>query len=249
MRHLFLSSSLGLLLCAVAPPLTCTPAAAQAPDVDALVARNLAAKGGAEKLKAIQTIRIDATATVQGTRTPMVMELKRPNLRRQEVTLNGQTIVQAFDGTTGWVINPATGDQPVQLPPGATAAMKQQSEFDSPLLDYKAKGVTITLVGQEPVDGHDAYHLAVKTKDGTLRDYYLDADTALEFRVDGAVEQNGRKGVLSVAMSDYRDVDGVKLPFSLRQSMDGQTLADLSVSKINLNVPLDASLFRLGDRK
>ena len=61
--------------------------------------------------------------------------------------------------------------------------------------------------------------------------------------------QNGMQGMLSVAMSDYRDVDGVKMPFSLKQSLNGRLVADLRVSTIELNVPLDASLFRLGDRK
>lgn len=229
-----------------------TPARAQnasAPTADELVARNIAAKGGAEKLRGVNSVRITAAATVQGTITPMVIELKRPNLRRQEVTLNGQKIVQAFDGTNAWLLNPALGDQPVQMPGPQTASMKRDAEFDSPLLDYQRKGVKVTLAGNQDIDGRAAYHLKVTTADGATRDYYLDQDSCLEFRVDAPIEQNGMRGILSVSMSDYRDVDGVKMPFSLKQTLDGRVVADLRVSTVELNVPLAASEFRLGDGK
>ncbi|HTI37661.1 MAG TPA: hypothetical protein VL484_08895 [Vicinamibacterales bacterium] len=219
------------------------------PTADEIVAKNIAAKGGAEKLKAIDSVRITAAASVQNMMTPMVIELKRPNLRRQEVTLNGQKLVQTFDGTNGWLLNPALGDKPMQMPPAQSASMKQDAEFDSPLLDYKAKGVTVAFIGKEDIDGHPAYHLRVTTKEGAVRDYFIDPDTGLEFRVDGSIEQNGLKGTLSVAMSDYRDVNGVKMPFSLKQSLNGKPVADLRVSNVEINVPLDESLFRLGDGK
>jgi outer membrane lipoprotein-sorting protein len=216
---------------------------------DEIVAKNIAAKGGADKLKAVNSFRITAAATVQGTITPMVIELKRPNLRRQEVTLNGQRIVQAFDGTNAWLLNPAIGEQPIQMPAPQTASMKRDAEFDSPLLDYQAKGVKVALAGTEDLEAHPAYHLKVTTADGATRDYYLDTDSYLEFRVDAPIQQNGIRGVLSVAMSDYRDVNGVKMPFSLKQSLNGQLVADLRVSTVELNVPLDASEFRLGNGK
>jgi len=220
-----------------------------APTAEEIVAKNIDAKGGPARLKAIDSVRIMAAATVQGTLTPMVIELKRPNLRRQEVTINGQTIVQSFDGTNGWMLNPSVGEHPVQLPAPQSAAMKKDAEFDSPLLDYQSKGVKVDFVGKEDQDGRPSYHLKVTTPDGAARDYYLDAQTALEFRVDAAITRNGTSGTLSVAMSDYRDVGGVKMPFALKQSLNGQVVADLRVSTIELNVPLDPSLFRLGDGK
>ena len=228
------------------------PADAQngtAATADEIVARNIAAKGGAEKLRSVDSVRITAAATVQGTITPIVIELKRPNLRRQEVTLNGQKIVQAFDGTHAWLLNPALGNEAVQMPAPQTASMKRDAEFDSPLLDYQAKGVKVALAGDDAIGGRAAYHLKVTTPDGATRDYYLDRDSWLEFRVDAPIEQNGTRETLSVSMSDYRDVDGVKMPFSLKQELSGRPVADLRVSTVELNVPLDVSEFRLGNGK
>jgi hypothetical protein len=242
-------SALALAVCSTARVAAQATPSQDTPTADAVVAKNIAAKGGAAKLKSIDTVRIMAAATVQGTMTPMVISLKRPNLRRQEVTLNGQTIVQAFDGTTGWLLNPSLGTEPIQLPAPQSEALKKDAEFDSPLLDYQTKGVKIALVGKEDVDGKSAYHLKVTTPDGAARDYFLDADTGLEFRVDAPVQQNGVRGTLSVEMSDYRDVEGVKMPFSLKQTLNGRIVADMRVSTVELNLPLDPSLFRLGNGK
>lgn len=252
MRRMLITLCAAALTTAIARPSALSAQAGHSPGVptaEEIIAKNIDAKGGAAKLKAIDSVRIMAAATVQGTITPMVIELKRPNLRRQEVTINGKTIVQSFDGTNGWMLNPSIGDQPVQLPAPQTAAMKKEAEFDSPLLDYQSKGVKIDFVGNEDQDGRPSYHLKVTTADGAARDYYLDTQTNLEFRVDAAIMRNGASGTLSVAMSDYRDVGGVKMPFSLKQSLNGQVVADLRVSTIEVNVPLDPSLFRLGDRK
>jgi outer membrane lipoprotein-sorting protein len=251
MRRVFMAFSLAALVLAASHPSSVWAQSSQSasPTADDIVAKNIEAKGGAAKLKSVESVRIMAAATVQGTIAPMVIELKRPNLRRQEVTVNGQKIVQTFDGANGWMLNPSVGEQPIRMPAAQSAAMKNDAEFDSPLLDYQSKGVKVALVGREDVDGRPAYHLKVTTADGVARDYYVDAQTNLEFRVDAAVMQNGTEARLSVAMSDYRDVDGVKMPFSLKQSLNGREVADLQVSTIEFNVPLDASLFRLGDGK
>ena len=252
MRRALITASVAAFALAICLPsaLSAQAGPAQAaPTAEEIVAKNIDAKGGAARLKSIDSVRIMAAATIRGTITPMVIELKRPNLRRQEATINGQKIVQSFDGTNGWMLNPSLGDRPIQLPAAQTAAMKKDAEFDSPLIDYQSKGVKVALVGKEDVDGRPSYHLKVTTPDGAARDYFLDAETNLEFRVDAPIVEGGAQTTTSVAMSDYREVDGVKMPFSLKQSLNGQVVADLRVSTIELNVPLEPSLFRLGGGK
>lgn len=240
LSHLLLTGSLVAL---AAPHL----AGQASPTVDEIVAKNIAAKGGVEKVKGVNSTRITATASIQGQPVPMLVVAKRPNLTRQEVTIQGQTIVQSFDGTTGWTLRP--GSQAMEMPAAQSTAMKNQSDFESPLIDYKAKGNKITLVGTETIGGRKAYHLHVEPAGATAREYFLDTDTGLESRVDTTVEQDGQKGTLSVELSDYRDVEGVKMPFSLKQSLNGTPVAEMTVGKIEINAPLEDSLFRLGTRK
>jgi hypothetical protein len=214
------------------------------PSADEVVARNLAAKGGVERLRALQSTRITATATLQDVTAPMVIEAKKPNLMRQEITVQGRTVIQAFDGTHAWISNPTMGPRPVQLPDAQSATMKSESDFDGPLLDYQRKGTKVELAGVESIEGHQAYHLKVQPSGGEPRDYYIDADTGLEFRVDSPITQAGQQGTLVVHMSDYRDVDGLKMPFALEQSIGGRTVGKLAISKIELNVPIDDDRFK-----
>jgi len=78
--------------------------------VDEIIAKNLQAKGGLQKLKAVQTARMAGTMTVgPGMEAPFVIEFKRPNQMRLDFTLQGMTGTQAYDGKTGWMLMPSAG--------------------------------------------------------------------------------------------------------------------------------------------
>lgn len=76
---------------------------------DELIAKNIAARGGLENLKAVQTMRLTGTMKAGGDSLPSVLELKRPNKSRWEFTLEGQTAVEAYDGKGGWTWIPFAG--------------------------------------------------------------------------------------------------------------------------------------------
>jgi hypothetical protein len=130
------------------------PASAQT--VDEIVARNYASKGGLEKWKSIQTQRLTGAVSTQGIELGMVILGKRPNLGRQDLTIDmGQgpmTMVNIFDGAKAWMINPMTGsDVPQEMGGPEGESVKDQSDFDGALIDYKAKGHTVELVGPATV--------------------------------------------------------------------------------------------------
>lgn len=258
-RRWSLARTLALLVLA-ATTATAQPPAAPAPsggtsgqpDVDAIVARNIAARGGAEKLKSLQTVEMTGTATLQGTAVTMKLFEKRPRMMRQELAINGTTIVQAYDGTTAWVVNPMFGsDEPHVLPPAQTATMRDQADFEGTLTDYKAKGYSVELVGKEQIDGKDAYHLRVTRQQGSPpQDYYLDAETGRDLRVSTTVQDpSGQPAVIRTDLSDYRQVDGVTVPFKMVQSVNGRTLSEMTVEKVQFNLPIADSLFRMPEKK
>ncbi len=84
-------------------------AAAASQTADELIAKNIEARGGLEKIQAIQTMRLTGTLTVGDAAMPSVLEVKRPNKTRWEFTLRSQMAVQAYDGTTAWAIAPFAG--------------------------------------------------------------------------------------------------------------------------------------------
>jgi len=211
---------------------------------DEIVARNIEAKGGADMLKNTTSVRTSGTGTMQGQEVTITTSTKRPFFMRNEMTLAGQKIVQAFDGETLWM---AAGDMPPQaLPKGPqTAALKQSSQIDSPLLDYKAKGTTIELGDPRTENGKRLHHLVVKPKTGPVMHYYIDPDTNLERSMAMDVEDNGQKMSMEMRFSDYRTVDGRTMPFTVTQFVNGNELGQMKFDKVEFNVPLDDSLFRI----
>ena len=225
------------------------PAAAQ-PTVDDIVAKNLKAKGGAEKLKSMQTMQMSGKATLQGMDVSMRIYSKRPNMTRQEVKLQDKTIVSAYDGSTAWWINPLAGvDQAQELSGAQADSLKDQADFDGVLTDYKAKGNTVELVGTENIEGRKAYHLKVTKKSGQVQHYFLDADSGIDLRVQTTLEQGGQQMSITSDLSNYQEVSGVMVPFSMKQSMNGMPLMQMTIEKVEFNVPMEDSLFKMPAKK
>lgn len=226
--------------------LVAVPASAQT--LDEILARNLKAKGGLDKIKAVQTIRMTGTMTIgPGMEAPFVLEQKRPNMMRMEFTLQGMTGVQAFDGKTGWQLMPFSGRKdPEPLPEDAMKQVEEQSDFDGPLVDFKAKGHTVELVGKEPVDGSPAYKLKVTLKNGDVRYIYLDADQYLEVRTEGKTKIRGTDVDGESTIGDYKAVGGLMFPHSVESGQKGSPQKmKMTIQKIELNVPIDDARFKM----
>lgn len=223
-----------------------TPAPAQSLTVDEIVARHLATKGGAEKWKTIQTQKMTGTAVAQGFNLGLTVYAKRPNQSRQELTIEipGQpvmTIVNLFDGAKAWMINPMSGSsEPQAMPDAETATAKAQSDFDGILVDYKAKGYTVVLVDQARVAGKPTHHLKVTRSDLPTQHVYLDPDTFVEVRVstEGPTASE-------TDLTDYKSIEGIMVPHNIKISQSGNVQAELRISKVEFNVPLDDALFKI----
>jgi hypothetical protein len=224
--------------------------AASAQTVDEIVARHIAARGGMDKLKAAQTIRISRTvATGIGNPIRVVIFRKRPNLYRAEQgpAVAGATMVPrgvnadgAWDTVQGKI---------VPRPAQATAETRDlDADFDGPLVDWKEKGHTVTLVGRETLPGvGDVWKLNVAMKSGLVRTIYLDAKTYLDRRHTGVLNlPNNRQFNVSIDFANWRDVDGIKFPFDITEDRTSKEPAQSFVTyteKIEVNVPLDDAMF------
>lgn len=222
------------------------PAFAQT--VDEILAKNYASKGGLEKWKSIQTQKMTGVASAQGFELGMVVYGKRPNLGRQDLTITipGQppvTMVNVFDGAKAWMINPMSGsDTPVEMSGPEADTVKEQSDFDGSLIDYKAKGHTIELVGTETLGTKKVHHLKVTRKGQPIQHYYLDAELGTEVKV---TTEAGAGPSVETEMSEYRTIDGIQVPHLIRVMQGGQVQAELRISKVEFNVPLEDTLFKI----
>jgi hypothetical protein len=215
---------------------------------DELIAKNIQARGGIEKMKAIKNIRMTGKFEGGGGFTASIgQENERPNLVRETFLLQGMTAVQAYDGASGWQIQPFGGKKDPQLMgEDDVRDLLLDADFDGSLVDYKEKGNTVEYLGHDVVDGDDALRLKVTLKNGDIIYDYLDPDTFIEIRRE--IQQFIRGSVRDrvMGLGSYKPVAGVMYPFSISQgpknNPDAQTV---TVQKMEVNVTIDPADFML----
>ncbi len=237
MRSLFIAA-LGILYPMLLPAQT----------AEELVARNLQARGGLEKIKAIKTLRMSGKLQ-QGSFTAQVSETAMaPNLLRNAVTLQGMSQIQAYDGSTGWQINPFEGRKDAELMgEDDLRELTEEADLYGPLVDYQTKDNRIEYLGHDTVDGDDAYRLKVTLANGDIIYYYLDPDTYIEIRTEKLQFIRGSVRESFTNLGSYKLVDGVYFPFSIEQGSKqspGEVMT-ITLDKIEANVPVNAADFKM----
>src|ERR1044072_4718995 len=134
----------------------CLEASAQT--VDDIIKKNIEAPGGLQKIKAVKSVKVTGKflPTDLGQDIPLVVQQKRPNLVRVDATFQGKTQTQAYDGTTGWKIDPFQGSgssEPEKVAGEELKDIQEQSDMDGSMVDYKEKGNTVELIGKEELEG------------------------------------------------------------------------------------------------
>jgi hypothetical protein len=227
---------------------SCMSLFGRAQTADELVNKNIEAKGGMEKIKAIRSIRMTGKLTGGGGFTANVgQENLRPNLVRQTFSLQGMTEIQAYDGATGWQIQPFEGHKdPELMGEDDLRDLLLAADFDGPLVDYKEKGNTVEYLGHDVVDGDDALRLKVTQKNGDIIYYFLDPDAFLEIRKEVQEFIRGSIHESVSEMGSYKPVAGVMFPYSISQgSKTNPSESTITIQKIEVNVPIEQSEFAL----
>lgn len=244
----------GALVALVAVCSVFTPSGAAAQTVDEIVTKHIAARGGYEKLKAIETIKITRTVATPFSSVTVVTYKKRPNLVRFDQTPKGQTTAtpRGINAESAWDI---TQGKVVTRPENvALEGRETDGDFDGLLVDWKAKGHTVALDGTDTIAGSEAHKLKVTTKGGSVRHVFIDTRSFLETGLSGMVLLPGmdprtkqpRTQQSAWTYGDYREINGVKFPFTVDEERTAgpitQSFAHFT-EKIEVNVPLQDGFF------
>lgn len=223
------------------------PFSASAQTVDEVIAKNIQAHGGLDKLKSLQSLRITAKFSQGSFRADFRQENKRPERVREELIIQGLTQVQAYDGKTGWQINPFGGRKdPELMSQDDMKSLIVDADMDGPLVNYKEKGHIAELVGHDSVEGTDCFKIKLSMKNGDVRYYYLDADSFLELKLEIQTTIRGALQESELYYGDYEQVNGVYYPLAVEQAQKGSaSRAQITVAKIEQNVPLDDTHFSM----
>ncbi|OLC03031.1 MAG: sialidase [Gemmatimonadetes bacterium 13_1_40CM_69_22] len=224
--------------------LLATPLSAQT--ADEIIAKYVKTVGGMDKIQAVTTLRRTGKFTGGGGfEAAVLQENKRPTKVREEFSLQGMTGINAYDGKTGWKIEPWQGKKdPEALSEEEMKQIVEDADFDEPLVNYQQKGNKVELVGTDQVEGTDAYKLKVTLASGDVRYYYVDTDYYVPIKIEMKRMIRGAEQEFETSLGDYKEVAGWYLPYAMESNVRGSdNKQKVTFEKIEANVALDDQRF------
>ena len=212
-----------------------------AQSLDDVLKKHYAATGQ-EKLAAVKTFYVKAKISMMGMDMPMTIQMKKPDKFRIEMEAMGQKIIQAYDGEAGWMQNPMAGAGTTDLAGPELKQAMSQADLEGELYNYEKKGHSAELLGKVNADGKEAYKIKLTNADGTVKDYFIDADTYLINKIKVTIESMGQTVDVETKVSEYKDINGIKMGSKMEIStpMGNQSMV---MEEIKLDESMDDSIF------
>jgi outer membrane lipoprotein-sorting protein len=214
-----------------------------AQDLDKILDKHFETIGQKKFLK-VKSIQATGKAVMMGMDSPFKMISQRPNKIQVTVEFQGAKIIQAYDGETAWMINPMMGSaDPMDVTGPEADGLIESGDLDGQLWNYKEKGHQLELEGTEEVDGAEAYVLKLTKKNGNIDYYYLETESYLILKIKSKTIMNGSETEAEALLSNYQDVDGYLMAFTIEQKYGGQTAMTIMMDEVETNVEVDESIF------
>jgi hypothetical protein len=214
----------------------CIVALMLAQSVDDVVAKAIEARGGIKKIKALNSQRLTGTIAIAGgSAGPFVVEMKRPGMMRESVTLGAKSMIRTTNGEVGWVVGSLRDVLvPQQVTPEELHNLAGSADFEGPLVNYKEKGHRIELAGKEKIGKRLAYKLVIYMKNEENRIDFIDCKSYLEVKWQGLVSGN----LFESYFKDYRPVKGLMYAFEIDSGQQ-----KIVLQTVDVNPKLDAARF------
>jgi len=212
--------------------------------LDEVVAKHVAARGGAEAWAKVQSMKITGNCIAFSLKTPFTMYRKRNQRYYVDHVWNGHRIVIGSDDKTTWSDNAFTDQGPVELSGADLAAAQGELHFVTPLFDYPRNGYQAKLLGPTVLDGNPAIGVELTRPDGAKETWYLDPTTYLEAGRESPGSDFGRPMPLRTYYDDFRKVSGVVVPYRVESQWYTRDRV-FEIASIEFNAPVDDALFVL----
>lgn len=229
--------------------------AVKAQTADEIIANYFENTGGKAKWETVKGIKMTAKVNAQGMELPVNMIMLKDGRQTTSFTLQGMEIrQQVFDGTNLWGTN-FQSMKAEKSDAEETENFKANlgSDFPIPFYNYTARGYKVELLGKETVEGSETFKVKLTKKpikvDGVETEnvefYYFDTENFVPLVIESEVKSGPMKGMISqMKLSDYQDVNGVMLPFSMTQGAKGQPGGQtITFTAIELNPTVEDSVF------
>lgn len=221
---------------------------ANAQSVDEVINQYIIARGGKEKLSSIQSVYFEGTRQMMGNEVQVKVTKVDGKLNRVDFDFGGNSGYTIITPSKGWTYIPMRSDKPQEIPEARLKTMQDQLDIAGPLVNYAAKGYQAVLKGKDTVNGKEAYKIQLTDAAGKEITYYIDAKTNLliQTRKMGEIDRNtgGEAKEIITNFSDYKEVSGVMFPQTIVTEGAGMGAGSMSFDKIEVNIPVDQSLYK-----
>jgi zinc protease len=217
------------------------PAPAPALTADQILENYIKAIGGRENWKKLTTRISTGTIDVPAMNLSGLVTVreKAPNRSIFTVNFNGAVFQQGFDGTIGWSNDPQNGLR--EQAGEELAETKRDSDFYHPL-DLKQMYSKITLTGTDKIGDRDAYIVEASSADLGTDKIYFDTQNGLVLRIVGQHHTMDGPATFTEDFSDFREVDGIKLPYTVHQESPSSTFT-IKFTEIRHNEAIEDAAF------
>lgn len=211
---------------------------------DDVIQKHVAAIGGADNWKKINTVRITGTVTAQGMEIPVIITIIQNKGFRVEYTVNGMTGYTVITDKAGWSFNPFTGQTKPEVMPDETVKQAQNGlDITGPLIDYAAKGIKVAYLGKDDVEGTDCHKLKVTFPNGKEETIYIDASNYYHIRTVEKMKANDKEIEQTSNFGNFEKLpEGIIYPMSIDNGG-----GPVAVKTVEINKPVDEKLFQMAD--
>jgi len=197
-----------------------------------------------EKMKDWQTFISTGKTIAQGMEFPIKIYMKRPGKIRIEVEVQGNKMIQAFDGNHGWSITPWSGSSaPQDMTADETKEMKNQADIEGTLYNLKEKGHKAVLIGKEDLEGSAVYKIKLTRSDGDIETWFIDAENYIPLKVATITKTQGNETESESYLSNYSEFNGVLMAKTITNKVKDQTVNQFVMDHMEINLPVSDSLF------
>ena len=215
-----------------------------AQDLDQVLRKHFKAIGQ-KKLSAASSVSTKGKMLMMGMESPFEAYNKRPDKFRVNMNFQGAEIIQAYNGETGWLINPMSGHtEAAELTGTQVEGLKENADMDGALWNYSEKGHTAELVGKEEMDGTGVFVIKLTKANGNLDHYYIDAGSYLILKIKSKNTDQVPEMEAETRFGDYRTIDGITMPFVTTELVSGQEVT-IKFEEVRFNEDLDDSIFEM----
>jgi zinc protease len=123
--------------------------------------------------------------------------------------------------------------------------MKKDMAFDAAIISeiaIKDMGLNVELKGIESIEGTNTYAIEIVKPSGNKTTYYYDTETGLKLRTSATIQSPQGEMVQDTDFSDYKEVGGVKFPYSISMPM-GPMKMSATTESIEVNTGIEDSEF------